>query len=59
MTIKCQYLKNVGGMSNYLNKLRASEQYNDFKSDVETSLSRIPKFGIKPCKKCKKNKGPY
>ena len=28
---KMSISKNVGGMSNYLNKLRASEQYNDLK----------------------------
>lgn len=43
-------------MSNYLNKLRASEQYNDFKSDVETSLSRIPKFGSSLVKSVKRTK---
>lgn len=53
---KMSISKNVGGMSNYLNKLRASEQYNDFKSDVETSLSRIPKFGSSLVKSVKRTK---
>lgn len=48
--------KNVGSMSNYLNKLRVGEHYNDFKVDVETSLSKIPKIGKKLVKRVKRTK---
>jgi 1-deoxy-D-xylulose-5-phosphate synthase len=48
--------KNVGGMSNYLNKFRVGEHYNDFKEDVEKSLSKIPKFGKGLVKSVKKTK---
>ena len=34
--------ENVGGMSEYLNGLRANEAYTNFKTGVEQSLSRIP-----------------
>ncbi len=53
---KMSISKNVGGMSNYLNKIRASEQYNEFKVDVENSLSRIPRFGSSIVKKVKRTK---
>lgn len=48
--------ENVGGMSNYLNMLRVGERYNDFKEDVEQSLSRIPKVGQRLVKKVKSTK---
>ena len=48
--------QNVGGMSNYLNKLRVGEHYNDFKSDVERSLNKIPKVGNALVKKVKRTK---
>ena len=50
--------ENVGSMSNYLNKFRVGEHYNDFKSDVENSLSKIPKIGntlVKHIKRTKDN----
>lgn len=53
---KMSISKNVGGMSNYLNKIRASEQYNEFKVDVENSLSKIPHFGSSIVKKVKRTK---
>ena len=37
--------ENVGGMSEYFNKIRVGEKYNDFKGDVEKSLNKIPKIG--------------
>lgn len=39
--------KNVGGISNYLSKIRGSVQYNDFKSGLENSLNAIPGIGGK------------
>ena len=48
--------ENVGSMSNYLNKLRVGEHYNDFKEDVENHLSRIPKIGKNLVKKVKRTK---
>lgn len=48
--------ENVGSMSNYLNKLRVGEHYNDFKIDVENSLSKIPKVGKQLVKKVKRTK---
>ena len=48
--------ENVGSMSNYLNKFRVGEHYNDFKIDVEHSLSKIPGIGQKLVKSVKKTK---
>lgn len=55
---KMSISENVGSMSNYLNKLRVGEHYNDFKEDVEQSLSKIPRIGqavVKTVKKTKDN----
>lgn len=48
--------ENVGSMSNYLSKLRVGEHYNDFKEDVESHLSKIPKIGQKLVKRVKRTK---
>lgn len=48
--------ENVGSMSNYLNKFRIGEHYNDFKEDVEKSLNKIPKVGQKIVKRLKRTK---
>lgn len=48
--------ENVGSMSNYLNKLRVGEHYNEFKEDVESHLSKIPKIGNALVKKVKRTK---
>lgn len=53
---KMSISENVGGMSNYLNKLRVGEHYNDFKEDVENSLSKIPRIGHSVVKTVKKTK---
>ncbi len=37
--------KNVGGMAMYLDKFRTGQFYNEVKSDVEQTLSKIPKVG--------------
>lgn len=48
--------ENVGGMSEYLNKIRIGQKYNDFKSDIEQSLNKIPKVGNKIVKGVKRTK---
>lgn len=49
--------KNVGGMSNYLNKIRTQKGYIDLKDNVEQSLLKIPAVGKSLTKaiKCSKN----
>lgn len=37
--------ENVGGMSNYLNRLRTADAYTGMKKDVETALNHIPYVG--------------
>lgn len=37
--------ENVGGMSKYLNKIRAGQKYNDFKAEVEKTILNIPLAG--------------
>lgn len=37
--------ENVGGMSSYLNKIRAGQKYNEFKAGVEKSILQIPVAG--------------
>jgi len=37
--------KNVGGMAEYLDKFRTGKFYTGMKSDVETTLTKIPVFG--------------
>ncbi len=36
---------NVGGMSNYLGKIRANRNYRNLKANVEKALDKIPNFG--------------
>lgn len=43
--------KNVGGMSNYLGKIRTSGNYTGLKEDVEKTLSRIPGLGDRVAEK--------
>lgn len=49
--------KNVGGMSDYLNKIRTQKSYLDLKDNVEQSLLKIPAVGktITKAIKCSKN----
>ena len=42
---KMSIAKNVGGMSNYLGKIRANRKYRDLKINVENALDRIPNLG--------------
>lgn len=37
--------ENVGGMSNYLGKVRTNVRYTNFKGGLETALRKIPKVG--------------
>ncbi|MEE3393586.1 MAG: 1-deoxy-D-xylulose-5-phosphate synthase [Lachnospiraceae bacterium] len=34
--------KNVGGMSNYLGRIRTNKKYNDLKNNVKTNLAKLP-----------------
>lgn len=47
--------KNVGGFSKYLNNIRVGESYNEFKQNVENSLSHS-RAGAKLAKTLKKSK---
>ncbi len=47
--------KNVGGLSQHLASLRTAEAYQEFKSDVHTSLSRLP-YGERVARRISKTK---
>lgn len=53
---KMSIAPNVGGMSNYLGKIRANEKYRDLKVNVENALDRIPNLGQPIAKKIKQAK---
>lgn len=53
---KMSISENVGGMSNYLNRIRTNENYVEFKMDVETALKRIPGIGESVARSVKKSK---
>ena len=53
---KMSISENVGGMSNYLNRIRTNENYVEFKTDVETALKRIPGIGESVTRSVKKSK---
>lgn len=42
---KMSIAPNVGGMSNYLAKIRANRKYRDLKANIETTLDKIPNLG--------------
>ncbi len=48
--------ENVGGMSNYLNKIRVGQAYNDVKYGVEKGLMQIPGIGEGIAKAVKRGK---
>lgn len=48
--------ENVGGMSNYLNKIRVGQAYNEVKSSVEKGLMNIPAIGEGIAKAVKRGK---
>lgn len=43
---KMSISKNVGGMSNYLGKMRTNQKYNNLKINIEERLDRIPNVGV-------------
>ncbi len=53
---KMSIAPNVGGMSNYLGRIRTNEKYRKLKVDVENALDRIPNFGEPIVKHIKKAK---
>ena len=53
---KMSISENVGGMSNYLNRIRTNENYVEFKTDVETALKLIPGIGESVARSVKKSK---
>lgn len=48
--------ENVGGMANYLAKLRTNSKYTGFKENMENTLSRFPKVGKTVVEKLKRSK---
>lgn len=48
--------ENVGGMANYLGKIRTNDRYQDLKSDVESTLLKVPMIGDKIADKLKRSK---
>lgn len=48
--------KNVGGMANYLGRVRTAVSYTDFKGKVEAAVKKVPKFGDKLTVKIKSSK---
>jgi 1-deoxy-D-xylulose-5-phosphate synthase len=48
--------ENVGGMSEYLNKIRSGQGYNEFKQGVEQKVLRIPLIGYDVAMSLKKTK---
>lgn len=42
---KMSIAPNVGGMSNYLGKIRANRKYRNLKANVENALDKLPSFG--------------
>lgn len=53
---KMSIAPNVGGMSNYLGKIRANQKYRNLKANVENALDRIPNLGHPIAKKIKRAK---
>lgn len=48
--------ENVGGMANYLGKLRTDDKYNNFKSSIEKMLNHVPGIGSAIMDKLRKSK---
>ena len=48
--------ENVGGMANYLAKLRTNSKYTGFKENMENTFSRFPKVGKTVVEKLKRSK---
>lgn len=48
--------ENVGGMANYLAKIRSNTAYTGFKGGLEEALNKLPEVGTKIVKKLKQSK---
>lgn len=48
--------ENVGGMANYLGKLRTDDKYKNFKTSIEKMLNHVPGVGAAIMDKLKKSK---
>lgn len=48
--------ENVGGMANYLAKIRSNTAYTGFKGNLEEALNKLPEVGVKIVKKLKQSK---
>lgn len=53
---KMSISRNVGGLSDYLNRIRTAKSYTDLKKKVETGLGRIPFIGDRLVKEVKLTK---
>lgn len=53
---KMSIAPNVGGMSNYLGKIRANQKYRNLKANVENVLDRLPNVGQPIAKRIKRAK---
>ena len=53
---KMSIAPNVGGMSNYLGKIRTNQKYRNLKENVEQALDRIPNLGQPIAMRVKKAK---
>lgn len=48
--------ENVGGMSNYLGKIRSNSKYQDIKADIERAIKKVPMVGNKLVEKIRRSK---
>lgn len=48
--------ENVGGLANYLGKIRTNNHYQDLKTDVENTLLKVPVIGDKIADQLKRSK---
>lgn len=53
---KMSIAPNVGGMSNYLGKIRANQKYRNLKANIENTLDRLPNVGQPIAKRIKRAK---
>lgn len=53
---KMSISENVGGMANYLGKIRTDSNYHNFKNGVEKALNRVPGVGSAIMDKLRKSK---
>ena len=48
--------ENVGGMANYLGKIRSNSKYQDMKADIERSVKKVPVIGGTLVEKIRRSK---